>query len=359
MGSVRKGVLLAIVVLLVLLVGAGAALAAKPTKVVIITMDQMKPWYAEHYDMDQRPLAAESRRQLQERDVGQMASETVVSHNTIVSGLFPKHMGWSDEVIRDTDNVLGYGAGAIVTVGDLNYGQYHAAGRGRGLPQARRLPARQVPRQDRRQRRGARTIRSSLDGRLELRHLGDVWEQEQTSAFTVPAGPPVVRHLSWSVRRQRARLHRERRPLQVSVGNDLSTASPSPAPNDYYGTKADTPAWLYPEDGRYVPGPYETISSGDDWVADAAIAVMDNEDWSALHLNFSGIDKIGHMWGGGAVDKLADLRLGSGTIHGSRSTCLGSPRTPTTSSASVMTELRAEGHWSRPCIIVLADHGST
>ena len=94
--------------------------------------------------------------------------------------------------------------------------------------------------------------------------------------------------------------------FKISIGNDLSTASPSPAPNDYYGTKTDKPAYLYPEDGRMVPGPYETNLGGDDWVADAAIKVIENEDWSALHLNFSGIDKIGHMWGGGNVDTLAN-----------------------------------------------------
>ena len=100
-----------------------------------------------------------------------MASETVVSHNTIVSGLLPKHMGWSDEVMRDTDNVLGYGAGAIVTVGDLTYDQFTAARRRRGLSQARRLHARQVPGQDRRQLR-RQVLPGRLDGRLELRLSG-------------------------------------------------------------------------------------------------------------------------------------------------------------------------------------------
>ncbi len=56
--------------------------------------------------------------------VGDMASETVVSHNVMVSGQFPKHMGWSDEAFRDVDNVLGFGADAIVTSGDLGYDQY-------------------------------------------------------------------------------------------------------------------------------------------------------------------------------------------------------------------------------------------
>ena len=36
-----------------------------------------------------------------------MAAETVISHNVLTSGLFPKHMGWTNEVYRDVDNVLG------------------------------------------------------------------------------------------------------------------------------------------------------------------------------------------------------------------------------------------------------------
>ena len=117
-------VLLLTVVLLVLLVCAGAALAAKPTKVVIITMDQMKPWYVDAYDMDNIKWLMNRGVTFKNATVGQMASETVVSHNTIVSGQLPKHMGWSDEVMRDTGNVLGYGAGAIVTVGDLTHDQF-------------------------------------------------------------------------------------------------------------------------------------------------------------------------------------------------------------------------------------------
>ena len=39
--------------------------------------------------------------------VGHMAAESVISHNVLTSGLFPKNMGWSNEVYRDVDNVLG------------------------------------------------------------------------------------------------------------------------------------------------------------------------------------------------------------------------------------------------------------
>ena len=86
----------------------------------------------------------------------------------------------------------------------------------------------------------------------------------------------------------------------VSVGNDNDSVVPLPA--DYYGTKTDKPAWLYPEDGRYVPGPFAGHESGDAWVADAAMAIMDHEDWSGMFVTLSAIDKIGHMWGGGSVD---------------------------------------------------------
>ena len=40
-----------------------------------------------------------------------MASETVVSHNVMVSGKFPSHMGWSDEAFRDLDNTRAPDAG--------------------------------------------------------------------------------------------------------------------------------------------------------------------------------------------------------------------------------------------------------
>src|SRR6266542_6460382 len=47
--------------------------------------------------------------------VGHMAAETVISHNVITSGQFPKHMGWTNEVYRDTDGVLGTPGNYYVT----------------------------------------------------------------------------------------------------------------------------------------------------------------------------------------------------------------------------------------------------
>jgi hypothetical protein len=95
---------LALVIVLAALVAMGAGANARsttthrpdpprPSRVLIVVMDQMRPGYVDQFDMD-------NVRRLQHRGVdyrraylGHMASETVVSHNVMVSGLYPKHMG--------------------------------------------------------------------------------------------------------------------------------------------------------------------------------------------------------------------------------------------------------------------------
>jgi arylsulfatase A-like enzyme len=130
MVTMRKGLLLVLIVLLILLVAAGAALAGKPTRVLIITFDQMQPGYAQQYGMTNVLDLQKKGVHFNKAYVGQMASETVVSHPTIVSGLFPKHTGFSDEVTRlqrdilKTDGSVLYPAGSIVTTGDLGYNEY-------------------------------------------------------------------------------------------------------------------------------------------------------------------------------------------------------------------------------------------
>ena len=99
MDTVRKGLLLAFVVLLVLLVAAGAALAGRRRGSMIVVMDQMQPGYAQQYDMTNVLCLQKHGVTFPNAYVGDMASETVVSHNVMVSGQFPKHMGWSDEAV--------------------------------------------------------------------------------------------------------------------------------------------------------------------------------------------------------------------------------------------------------------------
>ena len=58
--------------------------------------------------------------------------------------------------------------------------------------------------------------------------------------------------------------------------------------NDY-GTAAAFPSWLYPSEGnRFWPGNDPHHLGGDTWVADAAIAMMENEHWSGMFVTLGG-----------------------------------------------------------------------
>ena len=99
-GSVLLGALLAAPT-----VQAGGS--ERPSRVLILMLDQARPDTIERYGM--KNVQALQRRGVSFPNalVGHMAAETVVSHNVITSGRFPKHMGWSNEVYRDVDGVLG------------------------------------------------------------------------------------------------------------------------------------------------------------------------------------------------------------------------------------------------------------
>ncbi|MFC6519161.1 sulfatase-like hydrolase/transferase [Undibacterium arcticum] len=123
--------------------------------------------------------------------------------------------------------------------------------------------------------------------------------------------------------------------------------------NDY-GTKAQSPSWLYALDGnRMVPGHDPEHLGGDAWAADAAITMMEKENWSGMLVTMGGIDKAGHMWGAyhddggkpGSADeqthlpfvaKYADEQFGR-----------------------ILSKLKELGQLDETLIIITADHGAT
>ncbi len=358
MVTVRKGLLLVFVVLLILLVAAGAAFATqpKPTKVVIITMDQMKPWYAQAYDMTNILWLQKHGANFKKATVGQMASETVVSHNTIVSGMFPKHMGWSDEVMRLVKPLMDgkggfYPAGSIVTVGDLSYDQYTQLIDDIGYPKLgdymhEAFPGSTVANFGPKFYQVASTAASSSDIWVTYGSKGTVTDAMNlpwAGTYRGPSGGNVPDYIANDNR------------FKISTTNTTAMG------NDYYGTKSDKPAYLYPEDGRHVPGPYASNTAGDDWATDAAIKVLENEDdWSALHLNFSGIDKIGHMYGGGPVDTLANFQTYNPTSTWMEMVHMAFiAKNADDQVGRLIKALKANGDWPHTLFVVLADHAST
>jgi hypothetical protein len=359
----RKSLFLSVVVLMVLLLCAGAAMGKKPTRVMIVVMDQMQPGYAEKYDMDNVLFLQNKGVNYPNAWVGDMASETVVSHNVMVSGLFPSHQGWSDEAIRDVDGILGYGENAIVTVGDLGTADYVKLIKAMDYPKLGdylhdAYPDKQVFNVGEKGYQVESMAASSSDywvrmgSKKKTADLTDPTVVPWTGTYRGAGGnpPPYI-----------ANDHR----YKVSVGNDLSSASPSPMPNDYYGTKTDEPAWRYPEDGRYVAGPYNDHLSGDTWVADAAIDIINEQDgtdgnaeWSGLWITFSAIDKVGHMWGGGAVDTIAKYGWTPGTLF-EQVHMPWAAKTADDQLGRVIAALKAKNEFNDTLIIVTADHGST
>ena len=178
-----------------------------------------------------------------------MASETVVSHNVMVSGLFPKHMGWSDEAFRDSSNVLGYGASAHRHVtGDLGYADYVKLIADGRLPQARRLPARQVP--------GHVVANVGEKGyQVESMAAGssDFWrahgQQDEDGGRSLSSSSRAVgRHVPRPRPATASRPTSRRPALHGQRRHNADVAQTTTA-------RDDAPAWLYPEDGRYmVPG---------------------------------------------------------------------------------------------------------
>ena len=71
-----------------------------PARVLIVLFDQMLPKYADQFNMPNFRRLRDSGTNFKNAYLGYMASETVIAHNVIPSGL-PKNMGYTDEAYRD------------------------------------------------------------------------------------------------------------------------------------------------------------------------------------------------------------------------------------------------------------------
>src|SRR5687767_2868188 len=77
---------------------AGAQPPDRPSRVMIVVIDQWLPEYVDRFGMANARAVMNGGVNFERAMLGHMAAETVISHNVITSGLFPKHMGWSNEV---------------------------------------------------------------------------------------------------------------------------------------------------------------------------------------------------------------------------------------------------------------------
>ena len=282
-GRLQKLALMLLVLVVGLVTAAPAqASGERPTRVLIVVVDQMRPDYVDTFDMDNVRLLMEDGVDYRDAYLGHMGAETVITHNVLATGVLPKNMGWSDEVQRDVDDVLGEGAGAFFVTSSLARDQFFSLQAASGVP------------------RLGDFLHDSFPG-TKFITVGE----KPTATFT-SGGPSADIIVTFSGRNFNCdgSGNTYRGPTGVAVPMYLSEPVcgrfyvDSNAALDY-GTGTDCPACMYPEDGnRFVPGLDPAHLGGDTWVADAALAMMDNEPWSGMLVSFGGVDKVGHMWGG-------------------------------------------------------------
>lgn len=274
----------------------------KPSRVLIIMLDQARPDTIERYDMDNVKQLMRDGASFPNALVGHMAAETVISHNVITSSQFPKHMGWSNEVHRDVDGVLGSPGDYYVT-SSMSCSQFTALiehGGYKKLPdylddrfgstskfvsiaQKRTAVCPAGPTGSVADGDGTDPediifqIRGSGGAACDPAYAASGWREPEYANGTPPAYLGLFPCSRWS------------------------TWQGSPA----YGTGTILPGRIYPLEGdRFVPGRHPLHVGGDNWSADAAIRVIESEPvtgnaptWRGMLVSLGGIDKLGHMWG--------------------------------------------------------------
>ncbi|MFO1435189.1 MAG: alkaline phosphatase family protein [Gammaproteobacteria bacterium] len=267
-----------------------------PKRVLIVLFDQMIPKYADMFYMPNFRRLRDSGREFKEAYLGYMASETVIAHNVITSGKRPNHMGWVDEAYRDEANFFGKNVpgqpAAMHITGDFSLTDFGTLVNSENYPKL------------------ADYLHTAYPG-TKFIVVGE--KSYAVESATASTGDIAVRLSS----RSSSSLHNECRDVilggryRFPAGKNVPTYLTDPfcgrwyinsdSGNDY-GTKAAFPSWMYPEDGdRFFPGTSAASKAGhvggDTWVADAAIVMMAQENWSGMFVTLGAIDKAAHMWG--------------------------------------------------------------
>ncbi len=331
-------------------------------RVLIVLFDQMVPQYADQFAMPNFRRLRSQGTDFEKAYLGYMASETVMAHNVITSGLQPRHMGWTDEAYRDAGNVFGKGAGAMHITGDLSLADFASIEKNNGAvyPKLADYLHTAYP--------GTKFITvgeksyavesaTGATGDIAVRMSSrrtviDPITQQPKPGFCTNLGiPGTTGKLNY------------REPAGRALPSYLTTACGryfvnSDKGNDY-GTHQSFPAWVYQGEGnRFVPGNDPGHLGGDTWVADAAIEMMENENWSGMFVTMGGIDKAGHMWG--AQDDAANARPDCSTLAGSTHVKCAAQNADV-QLGKMLAEVKKldEARGGRTLVVLTADHGAT
>jgi hypothetical protein len=346
-------------VVVALLAPVGQAAPERPSRVMIIVLDQARPDTITRYDMENVQELQRKGTSFPNALVGDMAAETVVSHNVITSGLFPKHMGWTNEVYRDTDNVLLGGAGAYYVTSSMSCAQYRALIAHGGYAKLQDYLDSKFGEAAKFASISQKRTSACTAGWTRAMDADDIIFQIRGSAAprTDPNDPtsPRVSCDGRSDWRQPEWANGSFAPYFAELANPCNRWWTWQQPGAY-GTDILSPANIYPLEGdRFVPGFTPGHVGGDNWSADAAIRVIDNDpSWRGMMVSLGGIDKLGHMWG---PEDQGEAGAQPGSVEEMRHL----PFIAKNADAQVgriVDALRAKGQLDETLIVVTADHAA-
>jgi len=283
-----------------------------PTRVIIVLFDQMVPKYADQFDMPNFRAMRNQGTNFKNAYLGYMASETVISHNVIVSGQLPAHQGWVDEAYRDTQNIVGptYSpstpSGAMHITGDFGQSQFNALVAHEGYQKLQDYlhsvsSSKQFIVVGEKSYAVRSAIAPAVGTNLIAMHLSS--GRSASTLGTMPNGGTCVANVGGTYRQpQGFNIPDAIYTTGASDGNCGRFVINADLDTNSYGTTAAFPSWLYPEEGnRFFPGTDASAQAGhlggDVWAADAAIQLMQSTDWAGMFVTLGGIDKSAHMWG--------------------------------------------------------------
>jgi hypothetical protein len=297
-------------------------------RVLIVLFDQMVPQYADQFYMPNFRKLRGDGTYYNKAYLGYMASETVIAHNVITSGLLPKNMGYTDEAYRDHANIFGKGVGAMHITGDLSLADFATVEKTSTVEGKVGKPYPKLADYLHKARPNGKFISvgeksyaveaaTGASGDIAVRmssRRSDVTSDAPTGCrnLSIPNVPGNGQWRSPAGKNVPAYLTEPDSTDPKLCGRYFVNADK----NNHYGTKDAFPSWLYPNEGnRTVPGNDPKHLGGDTWAADAAITMMKKENWSGMFVTLAGIDKAGHMWGAQADTARVDCGTLAGQTH--------------------------------------------
>lgn len=259
-----------------------------PKRVLVMVFDQMRFDLAARYGLKNFKWLENHAISYPNAYVGHLGSITIVSHAVMTAGVFPKKLPWRDDVMKDTEGLLGK-KGAFYSTVDLEQEQYfkllESAKTTSLVNQLKNAP---VPMPS-----------PSPDPGDPAPRWGNVYAIGQKYyAAMVYGGPSSDSIITLGPKRREDPLKGWRAPVGFQVPKyflnpfggrfflDSSLA---------YGSENT----LYPLDGnRFYPGSDKDHEGGDKWVSDGVKKILDEDpNWRGIFATFGSIDKVLHMLG--------------------------------------------------------------